>query len=460
MRRSTSVGGDIEPWGSMGISRRATGRSLVWAKSLYRQKASVKLELKHKKPTHLMNFVCLPVWIKQGTKQLAAILLLSLLVGCRPDAVDEAAETPFSRPQAWSSAQTQGRLQPFPPRLSIRLQRLLNRSVGEDKLPGAVLYIATSDGVWMGAAGQADLKKRTLLKPTDRFRIANLTELFTAVLCLQLAQEGKLELDEPIARYLPKEVSTKLGNTQAITVRHLLNHTSGLADLEPEALKQAVTTTPNRKWTVKTLLDFLPTRPTQRRVGWYNHTATNYLLLQLILEQVTGQPLVRVLHNRITTPLKLNNTFLEQQEPIPNGFVQGYQDWNSDGSRDSVTQPLINTGLGMGNNGIVSTAPDVVRFFQTLFTGDKLLYPNSLDQMMTLAQGSTDSYGLGIVHTQTRWGEAWGQAGAVTGFSSVLLYLPLHDLTLVVWTNDGDRGLDNPYELAEKSLEIILGDSH
>ena len=416
------------------------------------------------------------------TKQTRAIakvlslLLLSilLLASCRPDAVSEEPNDLSASPQAWSAAQTQGKLQPFPPRLSIRLQQLLNHSVGDGQLPGAVLYIATSDGVWRGAAGQADLKNRTLLKPTDRFRIANLTELFTAVICLQLAEAGDLDLDESIVQYLPDDAIAKLGDIkpeavkpgefkprkiESITVRQLLNHTSGLADLQLDALKQAAETAPKHIWTAKELLDFLPDRPAQRQINFSTHVATNYLLLQVIVERVTGQSLGEVLRDRIVQPLKLGNTFLESQKPIPNSFVQGYQDWNNDGKLENVTQPLINMGLGMGNNGIISNAPDLVRFFQTLFTSEKLLTANSLNQMLTPVPVSTDSYGLGIIHSQTRWGEAWGQAGVVTGFSSVLLYLPVHDLTLVVWTNDGDRGVDNPYAIAEKSLEIILGDS-
>ena len=418
--------------------------------------------------------------VQQAQRAKAIVTLLSflLLTGCRPDLVSDEADDPSASPQAWSAAQTQGKLQPFPPRLSIRLQRLLNHSVGDGKLPGVVLYIATSDGVWMGAAGQADLKTRTILKPTDRFRTANLTELFTAVLCLQLVESGELELDEPIAIYLSDDAIAKLGIVQpgkvkpgaiklrsleSITVRQLLNHTSGLADLQPDALKQAAETPSKHIWTAKELLDFLPDRPSQRQVNEPTHAATNYLLLQIILERVTGQPLAELLRDRIVQPLKLSNTFLENQKPIPSStspgyFVQGYQDWNNDGKLENVTQPLINPGLGMGNNGVISNAPDIVRFFQTLFTDDKLLATSSLNQMLTLVPVSTDSYGLGVVHSQTRWGEAWGQAGMVTGFSSVLLYLPVHDLTLVVWTNDGDRGANNPYEIAEKSLEIILGD--
>ena len=289
---------------------------------------------------YLMNPV-LALWTPWKAKQkarrsraiagLLSILLLCclLLTACRPNAVGEEPDDLSASPQAWSAAQTQGRLQPFPPRLSIRLQRLLNRSVGDGKLPGVVLYIATSDGVWRGAAGQADLKNRMILKPTDRFRIANLTELFTAVICLQLVEAGDLDLDESITQYLPNDAIAKLGNIkpeavkpgefkprkiESITVRQLLNHTSGLADLQLDALKQAAETAPKHIWTAKELLDFLPDRPAQRQVNFSTHAATNYLLLQIIVERVTGQSLGEVLRDRIVQPLKLGSTFLESQK--------------------------------------------------------------------------------------------------------------------------------------------------
>jgi D-alanyl-D-alanine carboxypeptidase len=391
---------------------------------------------------------------------IAALVSLILLTGCRSIVEEDESLTDTIIPlQAWSAAQTQGKLQPFPPKVTNRLQRLLNRNVGDDRLPGAVLYIATSDGVWMGASGHADRKQRTLIKPIDRFRIADLTEIFVAVACLQLAEEGQIDLTEEISTYLPEDVQAQLGSLKSIQVRQLLNHTSGLPEIDSDLFQQALLENPNRNWTAKELLSYLPSRSEPAARTRFSHSSANYLLLQLILEQVTQNSLAQVLRDRIFTPLKLSNTFVERREPIPEGFVQGYQDWDKDGSIDNVTQPLVNTGLGLGDQGIISNAPDLARFFQALFAGDTLLYPDSLDQMLTLTEDDSGGYGFGIKHLFTKRGEAWGQIGKTTGFSSALLYLPVHDLTIVVWTNSGDRGFDDPFEIAEKSLDIILRES-
>jgi D-alanyl-D-alanine carboxypeptidase len=179
----------------------------------------------------------------------------------------------------------------------------------------------------------------------------------------------------------------------------------------------------------------------------------------LIIETITGQPYAVAVRQRIRTPASLSNTFTELHDSIAGGFVQGYQDWNGDGTPENVTQPLINDGLGLADKGIISNAPDLVRFFQVLFLGDKLLYSASLDQMLeTTPMGMGDAYGLGMTHMETRWGEAWGHQGKALGFQSVFLYLPVHDLMLVVWANDGDKQQDGVMSIAQDVLSTILGE--
>lgn len=403
----------------------------------------------------------------QGKGGAIAVLIIALvLTGCREVGAEDELEDSLRAGesssnaviplQTWSAAQTQGKLQPFPSRTTAKLQRVLNRAVGKDQLPGAVLYIATSDGVWTGSAGEADLKTGSVLKPTDRFRTGSLSELYLAVVCLQLAEAGQLELDRRIGDYLPKDVMQQLENSQSLTVRQLLNHTSGLAHPELQPLQQSALADPKQNWTAKQVLSFLPKRERAVPQSTFFHSSANYLLLELIVEQVTQRSLVKELRDRLLAPLKLNNTFLERREPIPDGFVQIASVGDRPAEGKTVLPP-IEISLGLGNKGIVSNAPDLARFFQSLFDGKTLISASSLKQMLTLAEDGREGYGLGIRHTMTPWGEAWGQTGQ-TGSSSVLLYLPVHDLTIVAWTNDGDRRPDAPGEIVEKSLDIILGD--
>lgn len=123
---------------------------------------------------------------------------------------------------------------------SSQLQTLLNEIVVEQKIPGAVMYISTPKGSWLGASGVNNLSTKTRMKPTDGFSIASMSKTFVAVVVLKLVEKGKIELDQAIATYLPTDISPHIINSDKITVRQLLNHTSGVAEyLETKEFIQA-----------------------------------------------------------------------------------------------------------------------------------------------------------------------------------------------------------------------------
>lgn len=391
---------------------------------------------------------------------MAILILLLSGSGCREMEGIEIPTVTSARPPQ-PTLQPQGSPQSlFPADTATELQEMLKDTVKDERLPGATLYVATSQGNWMIAEGKANLESGVVMKPTDRFRIGEITDLFVAVACLQLVEEGRLKLSDSIVTYLPKEITTQLPNSDRITIRQLLNHTSGLPDIRTDEFLQAVRSEPTREWTAKEMLGYIyNSEPAQRR-GMFSKSDSNYLLLGLIIETVTGEPLATGLRQRFYDPLKLSNTFMEVREPIPGGFTQGYQDWNNDGKPENVTKPLVNIGLGLGDRGMVSNAPDLVRFFQALLVEEQLLNPDSLDQMLLtyVGDGKGDTYGFGITNVSTRWGEGMGHRGEVFGFKSAIVYLPVHDLMIVAWMNDGDRHRGNPAEILEDSLHIILGE--
>ncbi|WAL60160.1 serine hydrolase domain-containing protein [Thermocoleostomius sinensis] len=395
--------------------------------------------------------------MKQGLA-VATLIIVLIGAGCRGDEMIKTLNEQTAPDRASTTLPPENpRL--FAPDIERQLQRLLSEKVAQDDFPGVVFYIATSDGMWMGAAGEANRESKVVLKPTDRFRIGNLTNIFMAVLCLQLAEEGLLDLDVPIENYLPPEVSDRFPTSDRISTRQLLSHRSGLADFNTDEFQQMVRATPDRDWTAQEILEYAYDLNPATVRGAFSYANTNYLLAQLIIEGITGKPLAEVLRQRIQTPAGLTNTFLELREPIPGGFTQGYQDWHEDDTLENVTQANFNNGLGLGDRGIVSNAPDLVRFFQALTNSDKLLYQWSLEQMLeTVPIGMGDGYGLGITHLDTRWGEAWGHTGRALGFQATLLYLPAHDMTVVVWMNVGDRKRTTPLSIAQEGLNIILGD--
>jgi D-alanyl-D-alanine carboxypeptidase len=379
--------------------------------------------------------------------------LLIILAGCRqqPDLPSS-----FALRRQLQVAVNAPKPEIFPEQVITQLRSGLYQTVMRDKLPGVVLSIATSEGVWVEGAGWADVEQKQLMEGGDRFRIASLTKMFVAVVCLQLAEDGVLHLNDKVADWLPSDAN-RLPNGKQITIRQLLNHTSGLPDPYSETFEQAVKSNPSHKWKVQEVLASVEGEAAAVAPGSFFYSNANYLLLQQIIEKATGNSLAQEVRQRIIEPLELKNTFLEIQEP--GGFVQGYQDWNRDGKLKNVTKPRVNDGLGFGDGGLVSNAADLTRFMRSLFDG-KLLRSESLSKMMTLVESDQrGGYGLGIRYTPTLWGEAWGHSGKTMGFMSDMMYLPAHDMIIVVWTNRGDGSQESLTKLRRESLQEILGET-
>jgi D-alanyl-D-alanine carboxypeptidase len=361
--------------------------------------------------------------------------------------------------QEWLN-QTETTMQPslFPLETQSELQSNLDQEVKTLSMPGAVLALSSAQQTWMTATGEADMANHTAMQPSDRFRVGNISELFIAVVCLQLEESDVLDLEDPITNWLPTKITKRIPQSQWIKIRQLLNHTSGIPDFEAAAFQQAVKADPSHRWTVPELLEFMLDRKPAAPRGTFSYSTANYLLLQLIVERATGESLAKALQAHIINPLHLKNTFVELSSKQP--LAQGYQDWNQDGVAEDVMKPLINTGLGLGGNAIVSNAPDLIQFFQALFLDGSLIGTSSLQKILALVDTNSGGYGLGISHSMTRWGEVWGQVSSTTGFSAAVFYLPVHDLILVTWTNSVGEKLNRPIDMAEKSLNIVLANPY
>ncbi|MCP2731711.1 serine hydrolase domain-containing protein [Limnofasciculus baicalensis] len=338
------------------------------------------------------------------------------------------------------------------------LQQVLNASVADQGIPGAVVYLSTTDGIWSGASGVSNLKTNTPMKPRDRFRIGSISKLFLAVVILQLMEEDKIDLNDTLIDWLSEEICDFIPNSHKITIRQLLNHTSGLADyLNTDEFNTALeTTNPNHLWTATEAItyayDLEPLSPPGKK---FHYSNPNYILLELIVEAVTENTLAREMCDRIHTPLGLIDTFTEMREEIPGGFVEGYADWDEDGETDNVTRR--NDGVGLGDGGLISTAPDVARFIQGLFIEDKLLAAETLEKMLTWVEDREGGYyGLGISAWNSDWGEIWGHTGNTGGFLSTCWFLPNQDITVVVLTNTADTAL--PDDIAAGVLDVVLAD--
>jgi D-alanyl-D-alanine carboxypeptidase len=289
------------------------------------------------------------------------------------------------------------------------------------------------------AAGVGDLATGAALRPSAQFRIGSVTKTFVSTVVLQLVGEGRLTLDKPVARWLPG----LLANGHQITVRQLLNHTSGLPNYsdDPELLAGIVQ---NRIWDPRELVGQAETHPQLFAPGSaYEYSNTNYIVAGLLIEAVTSHPLARELDRRIFSALDLDHTsFPATTARLTGYYAHGYLSPEAiptaDGPRLDVTS--YNPSHAWAAGAIVSNAADLSTFYRALL-GGRLLSPRLLREMKkTVAEDPTDpaetfSYGLGLERVNDACGANWGHTGGIYGYQSLAYWNERTGRTVVVASN-------------------------
>lgn len=310
------------------------------------------------------------------------------------------------------------------------LHRIVRRLVAAGA-PGAVAFLRAPGRAAGVAAGYADLDTRMPMRASDGFRIGSVTKTFVATVVLELDAEGRLDIDEPVERWLPGLVP----NGSAITIRELLGHTSGLFDYtEDDAHTQAVIAEPGRRWSPHELLSVAFAHPPLFRPGtsWF-YSNTNYVVLGLLVEAVTGKPLGQELQARIIGPLRLRATSFDVDAAVHDPFAHGYVGPHpglpiAAGTLLDITT-LLSPSFGWGAGNMASNAADVTRFLVALLRG-QLLPPAQLAEMKT-GSPANSNYGLGLKKEHTSCGTAYGHEGDFPGYRNA------------VWvTRDGRRAAD------------------
>jgi D-alanyl-D-alanine carboxypeptidase len=288
-------------------------------------------------------------------------------------------------------------------------------------MPGVFAQVRDGDRAWNLAAGVADVDTGRPVRPHFRHRIGSITKTFVATTTLQLVGEHRLDLDKPIGRYLPDALPVELA--RQVTVRMLLNHTSGIADhsgvlfgdLEAAAALRFRIFTPQELIAIA-----LSQPPTDRPGERWSYSSTNYIILGLLIEKVTGRPYAQEISRRILHPLRLQHTSFPGTNPYLRGpHLTAYLVW-TDGSLRDVTVFSQTTGWAAGE--MISTAADVNRFFRALLTG-RLLDRALLAQMQTTVPiiptlPDAAGWGLGIWWLATPCGRVWGHTGGEGGHST------------------------------------------
>jgi D-alanyl-D-alanine carboxypeptidase len=289
-------------------------------------------------------------------------------------------------------------------------------AVTEAGVPGAVLWVKdpNADPILI-SSGVADIKSKTPIDVEDAFRIGSVTKPYVAALVLQLADEGELSLEDSVESILPG----LLPNGEQITVGDLLGHRSGLFEYEsdPRVLKPYLAGDFGYEWEPEELIAISVDHGSQAKPGTkVVYSNTDYTVLGLIIEEVTGNELGDELAVRILDPLDLDDTSFAAGTQIVAPHAAGYL--AGEGPLQDVTGVSPTHYWAAGN--LVSTASDVARFYGALLGGE-VVSDDSLEAMKEVVQEEPGlDRGLGFAHGKVSCGEWYGHDGAVPGYNTAV----------------------------------------
>jgi D-alanyl-D-alanine carboxypeptidase len=353
--------------------------------------------------------------------------------------------------------------------LGRRVQVLLDSLHAADGFPGATAAVVRPDGTLRTfATGLADRTDSTRMTPDTRMLGGSTGKSFAAAVVLGLAQEGQLDLDAPLARWLgDRPWFDRLPNADSLTLRHLLRHQSGLADhihdpdfaaamqhkMETEGSAAAMAP----EQLVRFVLDTEPLFPAGTG---YHYSDTNYILAGLVVEVVTDSAYYDVLRQRILGPMGLTYTAPADRPDLPE-LAAGYIDGEAPfGLPPKVTRGgalVYNPATEWTGGGLVTNAQDLARWAKALYEGealpgdylDPLLDAVPKDSTQQARLGPDVRYGLGVTIYTTPLGDTYGHEGWTPGYRSIFAYYPAQDIAVALQVN-----ALGPYDLVAYAVRL------
>jgi D-alanyl-D-alanine carboxypeptidase len=355
--------------------------------------------------------------------------------GATPTVSPGASATPPAIPTPTPTATPPGTLAT---RLDAQLRQVLDQQRTTLDIPGISAAITFPDGsTWTTALGMAEVLPARAATTSTPFVVGSVSKTFVAATILQLVDEGALALDDPLSSWLPDYPLA-----DQITLRMLLGHTSGVFNLyESPDYMPLVVDRPHRTWTPQMVLDRLGGAPYCEPGTCYHYSNTGFILLGLVIEAETGQPLGTVWRERFFTPLGMSDTYFQGDGPPPATSALGYRKTKTgnvpinDGSSYRPTESEGTVIWAAG--GIVASAGDIARWGRALYGGD-VLSDASLATMTTFTfhpEKQGGYYGMGTRMRKFGAFNMEGHTGTLRAFNAAMWYLPDLDLTVVVMTN-------------------------
>jgi len=360
----------------------------------------------------------------------------------------------------------------FDPAIAKQLDALLDKIVTIHNKPGAMIRVERAGKVYRGVRGLARLETKQPLKFNDRWKIASDTKPFVARVMLQLIQEGKIKLDDLVEPLLP-DVMAKLPNKDQITLRHLLQHTSGLANyVADNAIQCSMIHTPFRAWSIEEMLAISTANLTKQATSApgteYHYSNSGILLLGLLVEKLSGMKLGEAIYQRVLSPLHLYSTEYMYDPAMAFDYSYGYTDYRpcvdgkmappeaqGDGVLENAT--FLDPSPAGAAGAIVSSTEDMGKWVK-YYTQGQALSPDVVKELMNFRPaytaadgfGFTVDMGLSLMRINDRY---LGHTGQINGYQNMGLYDPQTDTSIVLMMNKYD--LLEPFE-QEVSVVMIF----
>jgi D-alanyl-D-alanine carboxypeptidase len=340
-------------------------------------------------------------------------------------------------------------------------------------LPGAFLLIRDKYGLWAKPAGYANLNQQIPMDSLQHFGIMSITKSWTAAALMVLQEEGKLDIDDLVTKYLPEFKDVPYSDI--ITIRHLMNHTSGIYEgsgasfmvqtldyfnHEPE-YSMALN---NKLQTMRKKAFFKP------GTNWVY--AGGYELLSVVIERITGQKAFDVISEKVHAPLGMKNSyFIGENVSIPAGYIDIYGNHQvrqlpssaDKGQKQKISNEAEETTMQFAGGGGISTGYDLMFFIEGLLKG-KLLHEQTRKDMLTGVKIPANTYGweyfdqyaCGLGTINTTHGQAIGHEGGAYGHSAFVFYFPEQDVTIAAYMNVISAEFRNLFHDYNQLAEILF----
>ncbi|TCP47216.1 D-alanyl-D-alanine carboxypeptidase [Tamaricihabitans halophyticus] len=293
-------------------------------------------------------------------------------------------------------------------------QRIIDGFVA-DGVPGAMVYAGNESGTWTVRSGTAKLGTERPIRPSDRVRVGSNTKMFVAAVVLQLVDEGKLRLDAPIEEYLPGLVQGNGYDGNKITLRQLLQHTSGMGNYTDDTLYDPEAQ--QREWQPEELVRIGLSYPPSFDPGTkWEYSNTGYILLGMAVEAVSGKEIGAQITDRLLRPYGLTQSNYPESgdKKIRGPHARGYDAFPGRGVEDMTEQ--LEPSVAGAAGALISTGPDLIRFVEALLDGE-VVSPELLAQMRDTVPATDFRYGLGLQEfALSCGGSAWGHSGGIPGY--------------------------------------------